>query len=110
MTTSPGVSDTANTRKPGSPNSASARPIPSSIVRGLLSSQPSNSRNDGETPGPRGGSLPASLLQREEPVNVLSDSDVPYHAGSKPYRFTISRSSRREVAVDTCRMPTSAAS
>ena len=43
-------------------------------------------------------------------VNVPSNSDFPDHACSTPYRFAISRSSRREVGVETCRAPTSAAS
>ena len=54
-TSSSDVSATSRTRKPSNPNSASARPLPSLTVRGLPSSQPQNSRNDGQAPGLKGG-------------------------------------------------------
>ena len=72
ITNSSAVSVTSSTRKPGSPNSASTRPVPSFTQGPFSSSQPSDSRDDGGAPAPRGGpsDLPhstGSLLRREEP-------------------------------------------
>jgi len=43
-----------STLNPGKPSRASARPVPSH-TQGSPSSQPSDSRNDGGAPAPRGG-------------------------------------------------------
>ncbi len=70
ITSSSGLSITSSTRNPSSPSSASASPIPSLTSGVSSSSQPSNSRNDGGTPGPRGGpsATRRSPVQREEQV------------------------------------------
>ena len=70
---------TPSTRNPSSPRSTSAGPVPSLIVRGLPSSRPSRSGDDGQAPGPRGGSpaTPEPPLQRETPDSCCRLSQVP---------------------------------
>jgi Transposase len=70
ITTSQSASTTSRTRNPGSPNSASTRPIPSFIVRGLLHAAAVRQPQRWSDPLTRvvDPQLPASPLRRVEPL------------------------------------------